>query len=139
MESNDIVTPNAGNKICSLCASKQESRLTWNCYHCEFCSHEQQNKDELALDKLKKRWAQDMDKMDKKGILSFMDRQYQESIDYLPLNMDESIEYMQELANKMNICQRSTSSKTIHQMRAEVKECLIAERDMGHLIKNIPV
>ena len=42
IESNDIVTPNASDKICSLCASKQERRPSWNCYHREFCSREQQ-------------------------------------------------------------------------------------------------
>ena len=137
IESNDIVTPNASDKICSSCASKQESRPSWNCYHREFCSREQQKEYELALDELKKSWAQDMDKIDKKGVLSLMDSQYKKSIDYLPLTMDKSIEYMQRLVSEMNIRQRPTSGKTIHQMRAEVKECLIAERDMGHLIKQI--
>ena len=44
---------------------------------------------------------------------------------------------MQRLMNEMKICQCSTLAKTIHQIQAEIKECLIAERDMVHLITQI--
>ena len=49
--------------------------------------------------------------------------------------MEESMQYMQRVVQKMTIPDCPTARKTIHQMRSEIKECLIAESEMGNLIK----
>ena len=137
LRSADIVDPNVGDKICTECKLKQDQDSNWACYHTPFCSHEQQAKYEKALEKLKESWLTDMEEVGKRGKLKLNGSQYKNSIDYVPVDVPEGLAFMNLLVTEMEIRQKVTAGKTIHQMCAEVRENLLAEKEMSVLIKQI--
>ena len=112
-------------------------RQNWKCYHHEFSSREVKAKFEESLRHLQAQWNQDMNKVRRHGKLKLSDSHYKNSIDYLPANMDKSMEFIGLLMNKMTIRDRSPAGKTVPQMRKEIKACLEAEQNMDKLVKQI--
>ena len=78
-----------------------------------------------------------MEKVRKQGKLKLSNSQYTHSIDYLPANMEESMEFIGLLMNEMAIQDRSLAGKSVPQMREEIKACLEAEKNMDDLVEQI--
>ena len=68
-----------------------------------------------------------MKKVRKFGKLKLIDSQFKNSIDYIPANMKESMEFIASLMHEMSIRDKSPAGKSVPQMRDEIKCCLQAE------------
>ena len=62
---------------------------------------------------------------------------FKNSIDYEPSNINESMQFVQDLAHKMQIQNLVTAGKGVAQMIEEVKSHLTAEAEMDELIEFI--
>ena len=74
-----------------------------------------------------------MEKVRKYSKLKLSDSQYENSIDYLPANMEEIMEFIGLLMDEMIIRDRSPAGKSVPQMREEIKACLKAEKILTSL------
>ena len=135
--SREISTPNTGDNICEECRKKERSCPGWKCYHRSMSTADQKKKFEDALEELKNRWQLDMQRVDSEGKLKIIGSQYQNSIDYIPATMEESLQCMANVMHELNIRGRATAEKSLAVMRHEVKECLEAENEMRQLIEQI--
>ena len=59
------------------------------------------------------------------------------SVDFLPNTVDKTIAFTSLLMKEMYLRGKSTMWKTLNQIQAELKDCLIAEKDMDDLLKVI--
>ena len=136
--SKDCAEPNVGNKICGTCRVKQQLTLpSWKCFHHEMSNEQQLRKYEEALEDLKSEWTSDIEEVKKHGKLKLVGLQFKHSIDYEPSNIEESMTFVQVLANEMRIRNLATAGKSVAQMREEVKSHLTAEAEMDELIQFI--
>ena len=137
LTSKDIVTPNTGSNICEKCRKKQESRPDWCCFCHEISSTEQTQKYQSALDDLMESWDHDMEKVRREGKLKLLPERDSNSIDYVPNTAEEHIIFISLVKKEMRLRNRTTLRKNLNQLRAEVRECLVAEQQMDELIEQI--
>ena len=101
------------------------------------CSESAVQKYQQALEELQTTHASDMENINKKGKLKLTGSQYQNSIDFNPTTMEESMEFMQNVVDEMELRERSTANKSLGQMRHKIKEFLQTEQNMTKLIDQI--
>ena len=121
LTSKNIAKPNESNEICIKCKVKHQIRPTWKFFHQDFSSNELKEKYEASLNHLQKQWTQDMEKIWKDGKLKLRDSQYKDSIDYIPANMDKSVQMIGLLMTEMRIRNRSPAGKSVPQIRQKIK------------------
>ena len=126
LRSEDVVTPNSGDNICSPCTEKQQQSADWKCYHHSMCSKSMVQKYQKTLGELQTTHANDIENIEKNGKLKLTKSQYKNSIAYSPTTMEESMEYMQQVVAEMELREKNTANKTLGQMRNEIKESLEA-------------
>ena len=69
-----------------------------------------------------------MEKIEAEGKLKLSGAQSKDSIDYVPVNIDESIEFLRILRKEMELQNLATAGKTVSQIREEIRSHLEAKK-----------